>query len=88
MTWQWEYDPDEQHVAGGAPPAFLAEVEKKADELVRAAVGRATQVSREAYARNAVQAYAGTAKRGLRAPSFESRTWTVRALRCLDSLTL
>ncbi|GGZ88153.1 hypothetical protein [Streptomyces bluensis] len=37
MTWQWEYDPDEQHVAGGAPPAFLAEVEKKADELVRAA---------------------------------------------------
>jgi hypothetical protein len=37
VTWQWEYDPDEQHVAGGAPPAFLAEVEKKADELVRAA---------------------------------------------------
>ncbi|MGW5127454.1 hypothetical protein ACWEQ7_26120 [Streptomyces sp. NPDC004069] len=37
MTWQWEYDPDEQHVAGDAPPAFLAEVEKKADELVRAA---------------------------------------------------
>ncbi|XUL89849.1 hypothetical protein ACQ86D_27170 [Streptomyces galilaeus] len=37
MTWQWEYDPDETHVAGGAPPALLAEVEKKADELVRAA---------------------------------------------------
>ena len=37
MTWQWEYDPDEQHVAGGAPPAFLAGIEKKADELVRAA---------------------------------------------------
>ncbi|MGW0705238.1 hypothetical protein ACWD4G_04570 [Streptomyces sp. NPDC002643] len=37
MTWRWEYDPDEEHVAGGAPPAFLAEVEKKADELVRAA---------------------------------------------------
>lgn len=37
MTWQWEYVPDEETVATGAPPAFIAEVEKKADELVRAA---------------------------------------------------
>ncbi|MGW3415187.1 hypothetical protein [Streptomyces sp. NPDC000888] len=36
MTWQWEYVPDEETVAAGAPPAFIAEVEK-ADELVRAA---------------------------------------------------
>ncbi|WP_411091901.1 hypothetical protein [Streptomyces sp. 049-1] len=37
MTWRWEYDPGEEYVAGGAPPAFIAEVEKKADELIRAA---------------------------------------------------
>jgi hypothetical protein len=37
VTWGWEYVPDEETVAAGAPPAFLAEVEKKADELVRAA---------------------------------------------------
>ncbi|MEU5888420.1 hypothetical protein ABZ835_16495 [Streptomyces sp. NPDC047461] len=37
MTWSWEYVPDEETVAAGAPTAFLAEVEKKADELVRAA---------------------------------------------------
>ncbi|MCI3241288.1 hypothetical protein [Streptomyces spinosisporus] len=37
MTWHWEYVPDEETVAAGAPPGFLAEVEKKADELVRAA---------------------------------------------------
>ncbi|MEU6522512.1 hypothetical protein ABZ892_06565 [Streptomyces sp. NPDC046924] len=37
MTWGWEYVPDEEMVAVGAPAAFLAEVEKKADELVRAA---------------------------------------------------
>lgn len=37
MSWRWEYDPDETHVVGGAPPAFVAEVEKRADELVRAA---------------------------------------------------
>lgn len=37
MNWHWEYVPDEETVAAGAPPAFLAEVEKKADELVRAA---------------------------------------------------
>jgi hypothetical protein len=37
VTWRWEYDPSEAYVIGGAPPAFVAEVEKKADELVRAA---------------------------------------------------
>ncbi|MCM2424218.1 hypothetical protein [Streptomyces sp. RKAG293] len=37
MTWRWEYDPSQEYVIGGAPPAFVAEVEKKADELVRAA---------------------------------------------------
>lgn len=37
MSWTWEYDPDEENVVGGAPPAFVVEVEKKADELVRAA---------------------------------------------------
>jgi hypothetical protein len=38
--WYWEYDPDETHVIGGetpAPPAFVAEVESRADEIVRAA---------------------------------------------------
>ncbi|MPY31662.1 hypothetical protein FNH09_10315 [Streptomyces adustus] len=37
MTWRWEYVPDEETVAVGAPPGFVAEVEKTADELVRAA---------------------------------------------------
>ncbi|MEU8783080.1 hypothetical protein [Streptomyces sp. NPDC048637] len=37
MTWSWEYLPSEEQVIGGAPPTFAAEVEKKADELVRAA---------------------------------------------------
>ncbi|MGC3001920.1 hypothetical protein ACPF8X_26985 [Streptomyces sp. G35A] len=37
MTWRWEYVPDEETVASGAPAAFLAEVEKVAGELVRAA---------------------------------------------------
>lgn len=37
MSWRWEYDPSEEHVIGGAPPAFVAEVEARADELVRAA---------------------------------------------------
>ncbi|PVC67801.1 hypothetical protein [Streptomyces sp. CS081A] len=37
MSWRWEYDPDEECVVGGAPLAFVAEVEKRADELVRAA---------------------------------------------------
>ncbi|MFJ5233898.1 hypothetical protein ACIQBJ_28855 [Kitasatospora sp. NPDC088391] len=40
MTWSWEYHPDEQHVAAGAPPALLAEVASRADELVRAAEAR------------------------------------------------
>ncbi|MFI1050531.1 SCO4225 family membrane protein [Streptomyces griseoruber] len=37
MSWTWECVPDEATVAAGAPPAFLAEVEKRVDELVRAA---------------------------------------------------
>ncbi|WP_034087490.1 hypothetical protein [Streptacidiphilus albus] len=37
MTWAWEYLPEEKYVIGGAPPAFVAEVEARADELVRAA---------------------------------------------------
>lgn len=37
MTWAWEYEPDERHVLGDAPPALAAVVERKADELVRAA---------------------------------------------------
>jgi hypothetical protein len=40
MSWTWEYVPDEETVAAGAPPAFLVEVERKADELVRAAEAR------------------------------------------------
>ncbi|MER6413226.1 hypothetical protein [Streptomyces humidus] len=38
--WHWEYDPDETQVIGGgipAPPAFVIEVEKRAEEIVRAA---------------------------------------------------
>ncbi|WP_033820282.1 hypothetical protein [Kitasatospora sp. MBT63] len=37
MTWAWEYNPDEDNVAAGALLAFVAQVEKKADEIVRAA---------------------------------------------------
>ncbi|MBV2152627.1 hypothetical protein [Kitasatospora sp. SUK 42] len=37
MSWSWEYLPSEEAVAGGAPAGFLAAVESKADELVRAA---------------------------------------------------
>ncbi|MFI5568450.1 hypothetical protein ACIA6T_14100 [Streptomyces sp. NPDC051740] len=37
MTWRWEYVPDEETVADGAPTEFLVEVKKAADELVRAA---------------------------------------------------
>ncbi len=37
MTWSWEYDPSEEYPTAGAPEAFIAEVETKADELVRAA---------------------------------------------------
>lgn len=34
MTWAWEYDPDD--LPKGAPEAFVAQVEAKADEVVRA----------------------------------------------------
>nr|WP_208329502.1 hypothetical protein [Streptomyces sp. 846.5] len=37
MTWSWEYSPSEEFVTDGAPEAFVVEVEKKAEELVRAA---------------------------------------------------
>ncbi|WP_399138813.1 hypothetical protein Q3A86_15235 [Streptomyces sp. NBUA17] len=37
MTWGWEFVPDEETVADGAPAEFLAEVVGRADELVRAA---------------------------------------------------
>jgi hypothetical protein len=37
VSWTWEYLPDEEHVTGGAPADFLAAVEQKAAELVRAA---------------------------------------------------
>lgn len=37
MSWSWEYLPSEEHVTGGAPAGFLAAVEQKAAELVRAA---------------------------------------------------
>lgn len=40
MNWSWEYNPSEEYVTGGALPAFIAEVEKKANELVRAAETR------------------------------------------------
>ncbi|TVL94484.1 hypothetical protein CD790_02200 [Streptomyces sp. SAJ15] len=36
--WGWEYDPDARHVIGETPNlAFVAQVEERADELVRAA---------------------------------------------------
>ncbi|GAA0449359.1 hypothetical protein GCM10009544_10240 [Streptomyces stramineus] len=36
--WGWEYDPDAQHVIGEMPDlAFVALMEERADELVRAA---------------------------------------------------
>ncbi|MFJ1708502.1 hypothetical protein [Kitasatospora sp. NPDC088346] len=37
MSWCWEYNPDEAGVVAGAPLAFVAQIEKKADEIVRAA---------------------------------------------------
>ncbi len=37
MTWAWEYDPNEEWVAGKASPGLLAAVETKAAELVRMA---------------------------------------------------
>ncbi|WP_329611627.1 hypothetical protein [Kitasatospora herbaricolor] len=37
MTWSWEYLPSEKHVTAEAPADFLAAVEHRAAELVRAA---------------------------------------------------
>jgi hypothetical protein len=37
VSWAWEYLPSEHHVTDGVSPVVVAEVEKKADELVRAA---------------------------------------------------
>jgi hypothetical protein len=37
VSGAWEYDPSEETVVGGAPPALIASLEKRADELVRAA---------------------------------------------------
>ncbi|MCD9141987.1 hypothetical protein [Streptomyces albireticuli] len=36
--WRWEYDPDAEHVIGGLDDlAFIAHVETRTEELVRAA---------------------------------------------------
>ncbi|MEU2333816.1 hypothetical protein ABZ608_09420 [Streptomyces sp. NPDC013172] len=32
--WRWEYDPDQDHVAGGIPAHVVGEVERLADQLV------------------------------------------------------
>ncbi|MEU3284468.1 hypothetical protein OHA09_17900 [Streptomyces longwoodensis] len=37
MSWKWEYAFGAEEAARSAPAAFLAQVERKADELVRAA---------------------------------------------------
>ncbi|MFC3578499.1 hypothetical protein ACFOZ0_35615 [Streptomyces yaanensis] len=37
MSWTWEYAFGAEEAARTAPPAFLAEVERKAAEVVRAA---------------------------------------------------
>jgi hypothetical protein len=37
VSWAWEYSPSEEYLTEGAPPVFIAEVEEKAEELVRAA---------------------------------------------------
>ncbi|MFF7111932.1 hypothetical protein ACFY91_06440 [Streptomyces albogriseolus] len=37
MSWTWEYVFGAEEAARTAPPAFLTEIERKADELVRAA---------------------------------------------------
>ncbi|MFI1520585.1 hypothetical protein [Kitasatospora cineracea] len=37
MSWSWEYHPDAEYVAAGAAAEFLAEVSRKAAELVRMA---------------------------------------------------
>jgi hypothetical protein len=43
--WAWEYNPSEQHVAGGLPPGVVAEVERVATELA-ALGGDAAKVGR------------------------------------------
>ncbi|MFD8483232.1 hypothetical protein [Kitasatospora sp. NPDC059673] len=40
MSWGWEYLPDAEHIAGGFPAGFLAAVELRAAEPVRAAEAR------------------------------------------------
>ncbi|MFF4156776.1 hypothetical protein [Streptomyces sp. NPDC001678] len=47
MSWTWEYVPDERHVADGAPPVLVSQVEERAAELVRAA--EALHVEGQAY---------------------------------------
>jgi hypothetical protein len=37
VSWSWEYHPDAEYVAAGASAEFLADVAKRADELVRMA---------------------------------------------------
>ncbi|MFD8721488.1 hypothetical protein ACFV2H_26765 [Streptomyces sp. NPDC059629] len=32
--WRWEYDPDQDHVAGGIPAHVVREVERLADQLI------------------------------------------------------
>ncbi|MFI9203592.1 hypothetical protein [Streptomyces sp. NPDC053048] len=36
-AWGWEYNPDEEHVAGGIPAAVVAVVERLAGELAELA---------------------------------------------------
>lgn len=43
--WTWEYDPAEEHVAGGLPAGVVAEVERLATELA-ALGGDAAKVGR------------------------------------------
>lgn len=43
MSWAWEYEPNEKLVVGGenpAPMTLTAQVEEKAEELLRAAEAR------------------------------------------------
>jgi hypothetical protein len=43
MSWAWEYEPNEKFVVGGENPApltLVAQVEEKAEELLRAAETR------------------------------------------------
>jgi hypothetical protein len=41
-VWGWEYNPDEEHVAGGLPPGVVAEVERLATELAVLGAGAAS----------------------------------------------